>query len=230
MLENQVTESVTAVANGLSADIFLISGPLDRDVAAAFSQVFRKEARRENAALLLTTKGGDLEMAYRLARLIKRPYKRLTLYVMGDCLGAGSFFALAADNLVMADFGAFGPINATSFKEDEALTAAYGERLKGGDCTSTLNTLMHGYPSPNFVIDATEVGDLYGNTRDLNNTEFAMYSSLIATRNYVLSPSPEASYIGCLSDGANARMIKVTPRQNTQSAKPVAPQVAKSGA
>ena len=70
--------------------------------------------------LILTTGGGVPDAAFMLARFLKRQYNnQLTFYIFGVCKSAGTLLALAANKIVMSDFGELGPLDLQSVKEGE---------------------------------------------------------------------------------------------------------------
>lgn len=121
----QISESaskynyVQQLANSLDADIFLFNGPLYDGTDELMRRIRAISQKRTNIALILTTDGGDPDAAYRLARFLKRKYTQLILYVFGFCKSAGTLLALAANRIVMSDFGELGPLDPQLPKEDE---------------------------------------------------------------------------------------------------------------
>jgi hypothetical protein len=104
----------TRLAQLRQADILVYSGEMTRpgDGSMAFGRSVR--SRRPNCLLVLRTLGGSADAAYRLARTLRRAYRRVTVYVDDYCKGAGMLPAVAADELVISDFGELGPLDLTS--------------------------------------------------------------------------------------------------------------------
>jgi membrane-bound ClpP family serine protease len=106
------SEIVFAVATEAAADIYVLSGAINsRSADELISCVRVCEKRRPNAILALTTDGGSADAAYRIARTLKRHHKRLILLVFGECYSAGTLVAVAADEIVMSEFGQLGPLD-----------------------------------------------------------------------------------------------------------------------
>lgn len=110
----------------LNADLFLFSAGIFEGAVVDFMRQIPRKPNRPNVAVFLTTLGGDPDMAYRLARLLKRRYKRFTLFVLGVCKSAGTLIALGADELVMSDDGELGPLDVQLYKQDELSSLGSG--------------------------------------------------------------------------------------------------------
>jgi len=148
------------------ADILVYSGELTGlgDGSVAFECADRD--RRSTCLLALRTLGGSADAAYRFARTLRRSYHRLIVYVDDFCKGAGLLPALAADELVISDFGELGPLQVADVDGSSATVALYARRL-GADHLKegTLDRLLTGYPSRDFVIDREEASDLLHTVR-----------------------------------------------------------------
>lgn len=116
---SEMIDSVELVSEKLDADIYFISGDLDRSVASGLVDLWVTSRHRTNCALILSTYGGDADAAFTIARFLKRFYKRFTLYVFGYCKSAGTLVALGADEIVMSLHAELGPLDVQLFKEDE---------------------------------------------------------------------------------------------------------------
>jgi hypothetical protein len=106
------------------ADILLYSGELTRPGDGSLSLGRQARARHPNCMLLLNTLGGSADAGYRLARTLRRHYGRLIVYIDDYCKGAGMLLALAADELVISDFGELGPLDLVS---QHAVIPGHGE-------------------------------------------------------------------------------------------------------
>lgn len=113
-------QCVNELSESINSDVYMFSGEISFETADIFIEIVRnKQNRKTNCALILTTYGGDPNAGYRMARTIKRYYEYLTLYVYGLCKSTGTLIALAADQIVMSDFGEFGPLDIQLLKDDE---------------------------------------------------------------------------------------------------------------
>jgi hypothetical protein len=100
-------------------DVFVFSGPIFDEEAMRFTEVLVGGKRRKRAALILTTFGGDLHSAFRIARTLKRHYEDFLLMVSGTCASAGTLIALAASELSFGPFGELGPLDIQVRKPDD---------------------------------------------------------------------------------------------------------------
>ncbi len=134
---NKAHEVASELSTELQADIFLLSAEITETTAdRLIHEVRNVQEMQENVVLILTTYGGDPDAAFRIMRFLQRKYEKITLYVFGYCKSAGTLMALGADEIVMSDFGEFGPIDVQVLKSDEL----YG-RSSGLDIHQALNVI-----------------------------------------------------------------------------------------
>ncbi len=117
-----------AVAEQLDADVYLYSGGIDRSGARRFVREVCKDTgpTRGGCLLILGTRGGDADAAYKIARIIKEHYNKFTLLIPGLCKSAGSLIAVGADELIIADDGELGPLDVQLGKRDELFEYSSG--------------------------------------------------------------------------------------------------------
>jgi uncharacterized protein YihD (DUF1040 family) len=116
----EYNQSLFALMESSNSDFYLFVGTISDANADKFIKELRKNAdRKDNCSLILTTYGGDPDAGYRIIRAIKRYYKKLILYIFGSCKSTGTLMALGADEIVMSDFGEFGPLDIQLVKDDE---------------------------------------------------------------------------------------------------------------
>ncbi|MBD1210704.1 MAG: hypothetical protein H9535_19925 [Ignavibacteria bacterium] len=102
------------------SDLFLFCGEISDITADIFiTELRNKPMKKKNCSLLLTTYGGDPDAGYRMVRTIKRYYQKFLLYVYGSCKSTGTLIALGSDQIIMSDFGEFGPLDIQLTKDDE---------------------------------------------------------------------------------------------------------------
>lgn len=117
---DKFNETLTTLIENNKSDFYLFVATINDITADKFISALRKkEGKNENCTLILTTYGGDPDAGYRIIRTIKRYYARLTLYIFGSCKSTGTLMALGADEIVMSDFGEFGPLDIQLTKDDE---------------------------------------------------------------------------------------------------------------
>jgi hypothetical protein len=62
-------------------------------------------------ALVISSLGGNLHAAYKIATLLRKKCKRLIAFVPDDAKSAASFLCLAADEIVFSEKGELGPLD-----------------------------------------------------------------------------------------------------------------------
>lgn len=114
------SEIFKRISERSNADLFIFSANVSYpNVDELIHQIRRIKTRKENCIILLTTYGGDPDAGFRLVRYVRRKYKKLTLYVFGTCKSTGTLIALGANEIVIGDFGEFGPLDIQLTKDDE---------------------------------------------------------------------------------------------------------------
>ena len=66
----------------------------------------------EDIDIILETPGGLAEVVEDLVRLVRKKHKNVGIIVPGTAKSAGTIFAMAADEILMGDLSALGPIDA----------------------------------------------------------------------------------------------------------------------
>ena len=113
-------QAIDAIIETNDCDLYILSATIsDTTVDALINIIRHKSIKRTNCYLILTTYGGDPDAGYRLVRLIKKYYTNFVLYVLGSCKSTGTLISLGADEIVMGDFGEFGPLDIQLTKDDE---------------------------------------------------------------------------------------------------------------
>lgn len=119
------------------ADVLLFSDEISNETADELIAILSSiPERRSNVALILTTPGGSADAAFRIARFLQRNYTKFTLFVFGFCKSAGTLIALGADEIVMSDYGEFGPLDVQVSVTDDLVG-----RSSGLDIEQALNVI-----------------------------------------------------------------------------------------
>jgi hypothetical protein len=134
--EQRYTRLANSIGEAYNADVLLYTGDIDDVVVDELITLAKKPDRKENIFLMLTTHGGSPDAAYRMARCLKRHYKKLILYIYGICKSAGTLVSIGADEIILSDFGEFGPLDIQLGKKDELF-----ETISGLNITQALNSL-----------------------------------------------------------------------------------------
>lgn len=133
-------QAISAFLSESASDAFLLSGSINDSIADRFIKLIRdREKRSDKVAIFLTTYGGDPDAAYRIARALRKNYKRVKILIPGVCKSAGTLVTLAADELSFSCFGEIGPLDTQINKPDELLS-----RHSGLDIIQSMDSITRG--------------------------------------------------------------------------------------
>ena len=156
----KASKAVRVLANkygrSIKADVLMYNGSIERGRDHHIINLCRKRNRRENLLLILVTPGGDAHAAYRIGRCLQDKYNKLTIFVPGWCKSAGTLLAVAANELVIGDYGELGPIDVQRIRPDEVWQRSSG--LTEETAISTLETAL----AKTFQDFVSEIRDMSG--------------------------------------------------------------------
>lgn len=150
-----INKCIKAVEDSYDADLFLLAGGIFRPKCQYFADVLKRPGIKshKNAILMLSTYGGDADVAYRIARCFQRIYNtpivsddqrdktddngKFYVYFNSACKSAGTLIALGATELIASEGAELGPIDAQIRKVDEP-----GERTSGLVTGGAFNALQ----------------------------------------------------------------------------------------
>ena len=112
-----------------STDVLIYNGEIIRSCAKEVISQCRSRELSQNVLLILTTKGGDPDSAYRISRCLQDKYKSFACLAGGYCKSAGTLIAIGASEIVMGDHGELGPIDVQMAKRDELWELESGLRV-----------------------------------------------------------------------------------------------------
>ncbi|HEL3791281.1 TPA: hypothetical protein UMT86_000907 [Stenotrophomonas maltophilia] len=92
-------------------DVIVINHRVSRDLHYKLSRVLQNSAASKNCTVFLTTRGGDPNGGYRVARCLRNHYEHVRLVVPSRCKSAGTLIAIAANEVVIGDLGELGPLD-----------------------------------------------------------------------------------------------------------------------
>lgn len=102
------------------SDFYIFRAEITDSTVDKFIYLSRdKKDKQPICSLILTTNGGDPDAGYRLVRFINHYYSKFVLYVFGSCKSTGTLIALGANEIIMSDFGEFGPLDIQLTRDDE---------------------------------------------------------------------------------------------------------------
>jgi hypothetical protein len=162
--EDHVFDLATTVSAAHDADVLLYSGGIEDDEADQLIRLCKRKNRRKNVFLVLTTRGGSPHAGFRIARCLQTHYTKVTLYIHGMCKSAGTLVAIGADEIILSDYGEFGPLDVQLDKKDELF-----ENTSGLDITQALNSLN----TRTLSFFRTALMDIRGGSRGQISTKLA---------------------------------------------------------
>ncbi|MDE0348125.1 MAG: SppA protein [Gammaproteobacteria bacterium] len=83
------------------------------------TEAIRRQHRRANVLVLLSTGGGSPHAAYGAGRFLQDTYTKVQVFVPTVCKSAGTLLAIAAHELLMTDIGELGPIDIQQTRHDQ---------------------------------------------------------------------------------------------------------------
>lgn len=149
-----IRDLVGEVSRKRNADVIIYLGPIDESGCRKLMELCRDSGRGTTVFLLLITYGGNPHCAYRLARTLQRRYKKIIACVPGRCASGGTLIVLAANKLVMSEFGALGPIDIQVPKSDElfewtsGLTVGATIQALRSEAQATFREILFGLKDP----------------------------------------------------------------------------------
>jgi hypothetical protein len=121
MAKEKWQEYIDKVSQENDTDIYLISGPIENFLDRNVLRVVQQNKLKPNALVLLSTFGGDADVAYRIARCFQGFYTKgnFVVYVPDICKSAGTLVVLGADEIIMSNSAQLGPLDVQLGKPDE---------------------------------------------------------------------------------------------------------------
>lgn len=113
------TQIMRRIVETWDCDILLFNAPIERPRDRRMINALANRNCRPNLFMILVTRGGDPDAAYRIARSIQNHYERFTLCVSGICKSAGTLVALGAHELAFSEHGELGPLDIQMAKKDD---------------------------------------------------------------------------------------------------------------
>src|SRR5690606_26474955 len=123
-------------------DVFVYAGPIERRGYDLLCNKFATHPNpRSNAILMLSTFGGDLHAAFRVARALSHRYPngKIRVLVPSWCKSAGTLICIGAHELVLGDSSELGPLDVQVQKPDEMIG-----RISGLDILRGMESLKTG--------------------------------------------------------------------------------------
>lgn len=119
-------------------DIIVVSRTISRSLHKDLSEQIATHQKQRRCTVFLTTRGGDPDGGYRIARCLKHHYEHVRLVIPSLCKSAGTLVAIGADELVIGDLGELGPLDIQVRKASEL-----EERSSGLDIIQALEVVQN---------------------------------------------------------------------------------------
>lgn len=123
---SKAVELATRVAEETQTDIYFYSGEINEEGWDSLLREFGSAEKSPNSNLMLTTYGGDINFAYRIARLLQKYSNEFVVSIPSICKSAGTLIALGANSIIMSDFAEIGPLDVQLARRDELGEARSG--------------------------------------------------------------------------------------------------------
>src|SRR5205809_739738 len=99
------TQIMRRIVAASDTDILIFNASIDRPRDRRIINLRNTRTCKPNLFMILVTKGGDPDVAYRIARSIQNHYEKFTVCVSGICKSAGTLVLLGAHELAFSDHG-----------------------------------------------------------------------------------------------------------------------------
>lgn len=146
---NKLDECVDRIESELGADLLAFSGPIysGADLFIRDAIEYRKHQRpkRNKLAFFLETTGGYIEIAQRIATILRKHYKKVEFFIPNAAMSAGTVLVMSGDKIHMDYYSILGPIDPQLPKPDGGSIPALGylkkyEELMDKASKGSLNT------------------------------------------------------------------------------------------
>jgi len=106
-------QRVRTVETAIDRDLVVAAGPIYEGLARQLHDALRGLAtgRRKGVTVLLETDGGIVEVAERMAEMIRARYEHVEFLILGSAMSAGTILTMSGNRIVMDDYAALGPID-----------------------------------------------------------------------------------------------------------------------
>ncbi len=115
LIASKLNEALEELEDKLDADIITFSGYIyynaDLFIRDAVEHRKQQKPKRSNLAFFLETDGGYIEVAQRIANILRTHYKRVEFYVPSAAMSAGTVLVMSGDAIHMDYYSILGPID-----------------------------------------------------------------------------------------------------------------------
>ncbi|HVB98242.1 MAG TPA: serine dehydrogenasease [Candidatus Dormibacteraeota bacterium] len=127
IIEAQLDVHVQAIEEAMKADVLAFCGPIVHGVEDYIRDAIENVTdRRDKLVIVLETEGGYIEVAERIANIVRRHYKIVDFVVPNFAMSAGTVLVMCGDAIHMDYFSILGPIDPQTERPDGRLIPALG--------------------------------------------------------------------------------------------------------
>ena len=127
IIEGQLDTHIQAIEDAFGADVLAFCSPIVHGVEDYLRDVVEDvDPRREKLAVILETEGGYIEIAERIANIIRRHYQVVDFVVPNFAMSAGTVLVMCGDAIHIDYFSILGPIDPQTERPDGKLIPALG--------------------------------------------------------------------------------------------------------
>lgn len=117
-------------ANEHDCDLLLLNASINRSIERrVFDCINNRKDKKKRAALVLCTEGGDPDAAFKIGRHLQTSYEDHSTIVAGWCKSAGTLICIAANRILMGEYGELGPLDVQLAKPDDLAGVSSGLTL-----------------------------------------------------------------------------------------------------
>lgn len=118
LIEAQLAERAKTIEAVGDADVLAYFGPIDEPADYEIKDAIEAMPDRRNALMVvLETNGGYVDVAERIARILRHHYKRVDFIVPGFAMSAGTVLVMSGDAIYMDYASILGPIDPQVYKD-----------------------------------------------------------------------------------------------------------------
>ena len=119
-MSNQLSTAIISLRSAQPRrDFLLISASISRQLHHDLAILLAAGRKHDECTIFLTTRGGDPDSGFRIARCLQQHYTRIRLVIPSHCKSAGTLIAIGAHELAIGDLGELGPLDIQVRKSSE---------------------------------------------------------------------------------------------------------------
>ncbi|MBN2210798.1 MAG: hypothetical protein JW709_05315 [Sedimentisphaerales bacterium] len=115
LVELKLNECLGEIENYLNSDVLVFSGPIysgaDLFIRDAIEWRKKQRPKRKKLSFFLETTGGYIEIAQRIASILRTHYRIVEFYIPNSAMSAGTVLVMSGDAIHMDYFSILGPID-----------------------------------------------------------------------------------------------------------------------